>query len=288
MSKHPMDINDDEIRVISPVGSQPPEKDKRRHIIKLLVIISVVAAICGVILYCILAKSMGSAENDTTEKVLPQTEKVILPDSIAREKAFVEVIDTVAAGTQLTFLFPENATPELMLGEEALADTTSTLVVQAADIRADNGKIVGAFVLKGDLLSKGEAKAGFCAIVDGKLTIGVADATPMLEQAIANDGYFFRQFPLVVGGQLIENKPKGSSFRKALVEIDDRIGIVLSSDKLTFNQFSQALVDAGVRNAIYLVGSTSSGYYHDSMGRRVKFGKDVPEIKENASFLVWK
>ena len=83
--------------------------------------------------------------------------------------------------------------------------------------------IAGAYVVKGELLSKGEAKAGYCSIVNGEVNIGVADATPMLEEALMKDGYFFRQYPLVAGGQLIENKLKGAALRKALAVL--RLGI---------------------------------------------------------------
>ncbi len=203
---------------------------------------------------------------------------------------YVSARDTVAGGVALRILTAEGATPQLVIGSEALDDSAAVLVAQAADVRADNGQIAGAFVMKGDLLSRGEAKAGFCAIVNGQITVGVADATPMLEKAIESEGYFFRQFPLVVGGQIVENKPRGTSLRKALAEIDGRISVILSLDRLTFHEFSQALVDAGVTNAVYLVGSTAPGFYVDEQGTRFTFGKESANDKEwkNINYIVWK
>ena len=52
--------------------------------------------------------------------------------------------------------------------------------------------------------------------------------------------------------------------------------------------FSQALVDAGVRNAIYLVGSTSPGHYREESGRIVRFGKVEVRDSVQTSFIVWK
>ncbi|MDE7096800.1 MAG: hypothetical protein K2O47_04835 [Muribaculaceae bacterium] len=289
MIKRPMDINDDEIRVISPAGDSHPEnksvKKNKRALLMICIAVIVLAVLLAVALYFTLRKT-NLVKEEVWDGPSVSVANVAVPPYA--DKAFVEVFDTVINGTGLTFLTPHNAAPVLAIGEEALSDTTSLLVAQAADIRADNGKIAGSFVLKGDLISKGEAKAGFCAIVDGRITIGVADATPMLEQAIESNGYFFRQYPLVVGGQIIENKPKGISFRKALVEKDGFIGIAMSKERLTFHDFSQVLVDAGVRNAIYLVGSTSPGYYKDAEGRVVRFGKEEESIGEYVSFIVWK
>lgn len=288
MKRLPMNINDNEIRVISPSGTQPSRKSNKRKVFLIATAVAIVAVLLAVILHLAFGETKVEDNVIMQEADSPVVDTPISADSTSIDKGYVEVLDTVVNGKGLTFLFPRNATPVLTIGEEALSDTTSVLVAQAADIRADNGKIAGTFVLNGDLISKGEAKAGFCAIVNDHISIGVADATPMLEQAIENNGYFFRQFPLVVGGQLIENRLKSSSLRKALVEYEGNIGIAMSSDKLTLHQFSELLIDAGVRNAIYLVGSTSPGRYRDISGNRIKFGKDEPVIPQYTSFIVWK
>nr|MDE6854183.1 phosphodiester glycosidase family protein [Muribaculaceae bacterium] len=134
----------------------------------------------------------------------------------------------------------------------------------------------------------GEAKAGFCSIVNGEITVGVSDATPMLEQALSSDGYFFRQYPLVVGGQLVENRPKGRALRKALAELDGHISVIASTRRLTLHDFSQALIDLGVRNAIYLVGSSSTGLYTDADGRRTIIGQADRKTADNVNFIVWR
>ena len=161
------------------------------------------------------------------------------------------------------------------------------MATQAADVRGDNGQIAGTFVLNGELMSKGEAKAGFCSIVDGELSIGVADATPMLEQVLTEGGYFFRQYPLVVGGQIVENKPKGKAIRKALAEIGGRTCVVMSKERLTFHDFSQLLIDMGVRNAIYLVGSSSYGFYVNEEGNKILTGGKPNTEIENVNYIIW-
>lgn len=181
---------------------------------------------------------------------------------------------------------------DVVVGTEALDDTINShiiLAAKAADVRADNGKIAGAFVMKGSLISKGMAKAGFCAIINDQFTIGVARTTPLLEQALEEDGYFFRQYPLVVDGRIVGNKPKGASVRKALTLIGGKVRMVISRDRLTFSEFSQALIGAGARDAIYLVGSASSyGFYVDKNGRKNKFGvKPSPQSTRQYNYIVW-
>ena len=64
--------------------------------------------------------------------------------------------------------------------------------------------------------------------------------------------------------------------------------VVMSTDKLSFHDFSQALVDLGVSNAIYLIGSSSYGFGRTANGDRFIFGKPVENVPENFSFIVWR
>ncbi|MCM1042086.1 MAG: hypothetical protein NC396_06630 [Bacteroides sp.] len=202
--------------------------------------------------------------------------------------AYTEITDTVVNKVRLTLMTPRNASPVLHIGQDILADTGVVLLAQAADVRKDNGEIACAYVLAGELKGRGQAKSGFCAIVNGFLTIGVANATPMLEQALATDGYFFRQYPLVVANQVVENKPKGRTYRKALVEQNGIHSVVLSKDRLTFDEFSQVLVQLGVNNAIYLVGASAYGFAKDADGHRFTFGQPDAEAYGNTNYIVWR
>ncbi|MDE6559879.1 MAG: hypothetical protein K2K75_00710, partial [Muribaculaceae bacterium] len=196
-------------------------------------------------------------------------------------------LDSTINGKGLLILTPENARPRLSIGAESLNDSNIILAAQAADVRGDNGRIAGTFVLNGELISKGEAKEGYCSIINGEVTIGVADATPMLELALTDEGYFFRQYPLVVGGQAVVNKPKGKAIRKALAEIGGSECVVISKERLTFYDFSQLLIDAGAKNAIYLVGSSTYGFYVNDRGRRVETGSAHPSDAEYINYIIW-
>ena len=190
-------------------------------------------------------------------------------------------------GFELKTFHVFGGTASLQVGPVDTSDSTILLAVRAADIREDNGGIVGAFVDKGQLLSQGKAKKGFCAIINGKIIIGAAENSPYLEEAINNGGYFFRQYPLVVDGMAIENKPKGTALRRALCEKEGTV-FVVECDHIAFHDFSQLLVDYGVTNAIYLVGSDAFGFYRTHSGECSVFGNPKRNSTPNITYMVWR
>ena len=202
--------------------------------------------------------------------------------------AYTEVVERVVNDIPLSIYIPHNATPELCLHTLDYDDPKIIFATQAADVRADNGKILGAFVLKGEPLSWGLSKKGFCSIIDGEMTVGVAENTPLFEKATEKGGYFFRQYPLVDDGALVEAGPKGKSSRKALCERDGEIFVVKSQTPESFHDFAQALVDLGVSNAIYLVGGTSYGFWRGNDGVRVEFNEQRIPKYDNESYILWR
>ena len=305
------DIKDDEIRIIRSISStvstnEPMEymaqKSERKRLPKTLIlsIVAIVIFLVVVVLVSLFAFVKRGPESDGPDELEIVKETPLPADTQSEQEGmvsnnnfevskpgFVEIRDTTVNKIPLAIFTPKNAVPKLHIGVDALRDSAAVLVVQAADIRRDNGGIVGAYVLDGDLISRGQSKSGFCAIINGKLIIGVADATPYLEQAIETDGYFFRQYPLVVGGQIVENKPQNSSLRKALAELDGEIVVIMSQNRMTLNDFAQSLVDLGVSNAIYLIGSSAFGFAKDSSGNRVEFGVEQPQPSKNTNYLIW-
>lgn len=290
---NPNDIRDDEIRIISqsaPQSSGGSGKDPKRFSR-----ISIILMVIGVGLIAILTaarfflSNSDAEEYEQVEHAIATTGQSAEQESITPQlRPFTTATDTVVTGVPLTILTPHFATPVLAVGNHNVCDTSAVLIVQAADVRADNGEIVGAFVMDGEVIGRGERKGGYCAIIDGKISIGVAESTPMLEEAINTHGYFFRQYPLVVAGQVVENKPKGRALRKALAELNGQIVVILSHERLTFHDFSQTLVDLGVTTAIYLVGSSAFCAYETETGRLIETGYRNQEVFAMLNFLIWK
>lgn len=282
--KHFEDIKDDEIRIIS-----------RKEVIRKPLYCrwwfwaAVVAAV--VLLSVALALSLRPKTDKPVEVTEPLAESVpVAPTIVKSEPAMVIVRDTVVNDVPLRIHTPVNAVPELLIGIPDTNDKSVVLCLQAADIRADNNEIVGAFVFKGELLSRGVTKKGFCAILDGKIQLGMAESTPLFEEATNKDGYFFRQYPLVSNGTMVENKPKNKALRHALCELDGQIVTVNSLDKESFHDFAQAVADLGVQNAIALTGGDAYGFRRDLDNGFQAWGADVRMWKdlEHVNFIVWR
>lgn len=284
------DIRDDEIRIIS--ASQ--EKKGLRLWVWLCI-----AGILGVIITTLmisLTKRDESHIEEVSNVVFEPVEIVEEPDAKVEwlgnysdtTKSYTEHLKDTINDIPLDIYIPHNAVPELVLGVPSIHDKSIVLTTQAADIRADNGKIVGAFVLNGKPLSWGLSKKGYCGIIDGKVTVGVADNSPIFEEATEKGGFFFRQYPLVDNGVMVENTPKGKSIRKALCDRNGEIMVVMSQTPESFHDFSQALVDLKVDNAIYLVGSSSFGYFRDGYNHLAIIYNKYKYGYQYENFIVWR
>lgn len=286
------DIGDDEIRVI---GGDDPDDHKPRGWKWLLLLL--IGIIIGGILWRVTPHDPGIPEDKAVEQgyfdpepevAEPPTPKTPLSRVGEADHAFVEMADTTLNDIPMRIYIPHRMRFSLHVGTIDRNDPSILFAAQAADVRADNGGIVGAFVLKGEPLAWGLSKKGFCAIIHDTVTVGVADNSPLFEEATEKEGYFFRQFPLVANGQIVENEPRGKAIRRALC---DRGGELFTVETLTpesFHDFSQALADLGTDQAIYLVGADSYGWATDALGQRHEFGNPAPPKKKwkNISYLV--
>ena len=212
-------------------------------------------------------------------------------DTLAQ--GFTEIKDTMINDIPLRIFIPHNAELSLHIGKMDKEDRSVIYTAQAADVRADNGGIVGAFVLKGEPRAWGLSKKGFCASINGKVTIGVAENSPLFEKATEEGGYFFRQYPLVSNGEVVDNEPKGKSVRRAICDRWGEIFMVESMTIESFHDFAQALADLGVEQAVYLVGSSAYGWAVDEAGTTHEFGEDNyytgrRRMPKNTSYIVWR
>lgn len=290
MSITPGDINDNEIRIITSTQSKNENTNRRRarRNRRLWIIIAGVLALLIMAVTSLLIFSAGDEIEEHSDTAVNDADVKVSSAAPVINKGYVSVTDTVVNGVSITILTPEDAVATLAVGPKTVDEKDVAMIVQAADIRGDNGEIVGMFVVDGVVEGRGESKSGFCSIINNNITIGAADATPMLEEALAHNGCFFRQYPLVVGGQVVENKPKGKSYRRALAETETGICVIVSNDRLTFHEFSQTLVTLGVRNAIYLVGGNTYGRYRTKDGKDVELGENAYTGYRNINFLLWK
>lgn len=287
-------ISDDDFRVIghSESSFEPARKNPRRTVMASLLSLALVLGI-GLLVYFNWPKTKVENPDEGLFENAPEPAAPVISKStlgIETELSFTEKLDTVINDVQLAIYIPHHATPELTLGVPDRNDSGIILALQAADIRRDNRKILGAFVLKGEPLAWGLSKKGYCAIIDGNVSVGVSENSPLFEEATEKGGYFFRQYPLVDNGVLVENEPKNKTMRKALCSRAGQIIVVVSESDESFHDFAQALIDLGVENAIYLVGSHSSfGWFIDETGEKTLFAPDVHRgTYKNENYIVWR
>ncbi len=302
MSRFEKDIKDDEIRVLGTTSRTEP-KPKRAWWPAALVAVVVVVAIDILLIFIPTDKDKSTSSDNEPAlfEQVPVQEAEPLPtinkigkEVDSTERPHTEILDTTINDIPLRIYIPHNARMTLHLGRIDKTDSTIVFAAQAADVRADNGGIVGAFVLKGEPKSWGLSKKGFVASIDGKITIGVAENSPLFEEATEKGGYFFRQYPLVDNGRLVENEPKGKAVRRAICNRAGEIFMVESITIESFHDFSQALVDLGVDQAVYLVGSVAYGWAVDEAGERHEFGNEniyksrYRRMPKNTSYIVWR
>lgn len=292
------DIRDDQIRII---GEQDKKSPWSRNLwFVTLSILGIV--IIGVFTYLfLLKKDEDIQEPELAEPALFEPIRKNTPIRYQRigsnvdslKQGFTEIVDTLINDIPIKIFIPHNAALSLHVGRMDKNDKSIIYAAQAADVRADNGGIVGAFVLEGEPLARGLSKKGYCASINGIVTIGVADNSPLFEKATEENGYFFRQYPLVSNGEVIDNEPKGKSIRRAICDRQGEIFMVETGTAESFHDFAQALSDLGVDHAVYLVGSSAYGWAVDAANNIYEFGEDNyykgrRKMPKNTNYIVWK
>lgn len=292
------EIRDDQIRIIGEGGSKNPLP---RNVWIIILSILGIVIIGGIVIFVSRQKEEAIQELMTPEPALFEPVREIepilnewigqQPDSLV--SGYTEIKDTLINDIPIKIFIPHNAELSLHIGKMDKEDKSVIYAAQAADVRADNGGIVGAFVLNGEPKAWGLSKKGFCASINGKVTIGMAENSPLFEKATEEGGYFFRQYPLVSNGQAIDNEPKGKSVRRAICDRQGEIFMVETGSTESFHDFAQALADLGVNQAVYLVGSSAYGWAIDETGAVHEFGEDNyytgrRRMPKNTSYIVWK
>ena len=284
------DIKDNEIRIIG--NAEQSTTPLHKPFYRKWWFWAILVVICLLTAWVILAQRSFERHRNLALECSSTTSAPVSPTIVQTEPATVLLRDTSVNDVPLRLYTPVNAVPELRIGYPDPKDNTLVLAFQAADIRADNHEILGAFVLNGEMLSRGHSKRGFCAIINGKIQLGKAESTSLMEEATEKEGFFFRQYPLVMDSKMVENKPKGKAVRRALCEWNGTIVTVSSMEKESFHDFAQALADMGVQNAIYLVGADAYGFCHtqsDGKPETMTWGESKNgKIYEKVNFIVWR
>lgn len=251
------------------------------------ILLFVIVSIVGTWLYL---RSNASLLNDipnnshTVDTLSVET----LKDSVNAGPSYTIVSDTTINDISLRIYTPIGGRMELVVDHHPEKDKKLILAAHAADLRGDDRTPAGAFVYNGELLAKGHSKYGFCAIVDSTVSIGRQIETPLFERAIEQNGCFFRQYSIVSNGKLMPIPPKGKSQRRALCLKDSMFMIIESTTSESYHDFSQALEDFGVSEALALVGSNAAVMWREESGVLQQNGGIFGDSYPIENYIVWK
>lgn len=300
MTKKEHDILDDEFRVIGGKKATEPNRNNKTDDIayesrthkKLLLYIGIILCfvlVAAILIYICMPYATPTKNNRMDSEQYTALEKIDLAQisKSTVDASYTEYQRDTINDIPLDIFIPHNAVAELTFGPLDLNDTSIIFIASAADIRADNGYPVGAFVMKGQPISGGIAKIGYCSIIDEQINIGVSENSPLFEESTKKNGYFFRQFPLVDKGQIVENEARGKSIRKAICKRGNEIFVVMTASNESYHDFAQALSDFQVEEAVALVGSVSFGGYRDLDGNMNIIYPHLYKTKYE-NFIIWR
>lgn len=281
-------ISENEIRIIGTNPEEqktPPKSNKWRVLMMSLAVAVVLLAVT-----LLWPKAHQEAAEPAKPVVAVQQQK---GDSVVVEKkAYVEISDTIINNVSLHRYIPVNAVPRLEVGLLKAIPEEYILGAMAADFGQDHGKyqVIGAFVHQGKMMSHSKSKYGYCALLKDTVVIGDDLSTSYFEQAIEENGDFFRQHALVHDGEVVTKFiTQGEALRRALCVLKDgRLCIIDTDMSVTFDSFAAALCEYGVADAIALMGSGAAVRWAvDEAGRRYIAGADEYDFPDVVNYIVW-
>lgn len=220
--------------------------------------------VVSLLLFLFLPKKTVNEDSSDIVKLKEDVNRIVNDSILYKEESAVNVSADSINDVPLIIYSLVNLRAELSFDLPNKNDSTFFLVTQAADVRKDNKEILGDYVFKGKQLSTGKRKTGYCAIIDGNVSIGISLNDEVKDYCIANNGYFFRQYALVIDGEIQENKLKGKAMRRALAKQGEDLYIIESVNRESLYDFSEALADLGISDAVYLVGGDAYMLYRNS------------------------
>ena len=251
---------EDEIQILG----TPDNRRKRRGYAYWAAVIGLLLVGIALLFWLMPQGESGSPQDAAVSqelKELSQTDGNRMPERYVEPE--LDIWTDTINDVSMKFFQLTAAKARLCMGTPSEQDSTLLMVLPAADIRKDNLGIVGDFVLEGKQYGNGKRKEGYVAILDERLFLGVSSSDTVMNYCADHRGSFFRQYALVFDGQVVKNKLKGKSLRRAVArrDKDDSVYVIVSLQRESLYDFSEALADYGMTDAIYLPGGDAYAFY---------------------------
>lgn len=188
-----------------------------------------------------------------------------LEDQLRESGKPVLVLET----EDLYFFYPDYSDIDFVTGEMPSEEDQSILLFVTAAFQShhqigfDHDNIVGMHASKGELWNGRSAEGvGAFTCVNGEARIwGLDEAKEAVKNAAEQGGSGFEQFLILYKGQR-DNHNEIDEFRcyRALALVNGRVCVVDSRTQVHYDEFVQALEDAGIQDALYC--DMGSGWNH--------------------------
>lgn len=267
---------DDEIRVLGgnkwkgeEVSVRSPRKRKLWPIVTILILLFVVA---GIFAYKIIDHRYYGFDYPLSR----QQQEVInsLQNEHKSDSVGIGYSTDTYLGVDLKFYKISGLKAEMRDSFPSLDDKEVYLVTRSSDYRIDGNKnkIIGDYVIGGNLIAKSNWRAGYFAIMNGNVEIGIGRRPDMRTFLLENKGSMFRQFALVSAGVKCVSQYvlKGKVERCAYVRMpNNELYFIETVNPETLYGFSDALIEFGAVDAIYITGGSQKElFYRDTCGER--------------------
>lgn len=283
---------DDEIRILGGTkwkveSEQKPSSYKRR----LGVITAVVLLLC-VLLGAGIYKYIDHRSYGFDYPLSRQQEEVIssIKHNVVSDSTGISFTQDTYLGVELKFYKISGLVAEMRDSFPSLDNPDVYMVTRSSDycIEGNSNKIIGDYVLNGKLLAKSNWRAGYFAVLDGKVEIGIGRRPYMRSYMLENEGSMFRQFALVSAGVKCVSQYvlKGKVTRCAYLRMQNGdMYFVETVNPETLYGFSDALIEFGAVDAVYITGGSQEDmFYRDMNGDRHGDFKD----DKSHQMIIWK
>ena len=179
----------------------------------------------------------------------------------------VTLIEDEAMGVSLKLYKLDGLKAHMAFELPDLSDSTVYLVTRSSDYKLtdDRKEIIGDFIYNGDVMAESDWRAGFMVIIDGNAQIGIDRSRDIFKHVKKNGGSMFRQLALVSAGTRCDKQfiLKGKVSRCAYAR--NRSGELFFIETVnpeTLYGFSDALVEYGFVDAVYITGGSQPDLFH--------------------------
>lgn len=271
--------DDDKVEIVASESGKISNENRARNIRSVMkwsvaCCVIVLCVILGLTVYTLLRDKNNVESVSHIENIYELGKEI---NSVRPE--VIKTSDSIL-GVALDFYQLRGLRADIEFEEPDTADRKVFLYARSADYCPDS-TVIGSLVASGKEIASDNSRAGYMAMANGNMVIGISDNEDVKDYVKSKDGSFFRQFPLLIDGVVASGfQLHGKVERRAMASLSGKLYYIASKYKETMWDFADALREYGFTDAIYITGGNDYNFYRDSVGTRHDIGtKPYPHTK---------